>query len=311
MNNEEIKKSFTHKNLDNELYKSYVLALKDEKFKKLVTRLKIKEEIAMKYTSKLERTVQELNDCSTCKGLNNCPHQVKGCLSYPKVEGNRLRFNYVSCKYKNKEVQEEKLQAQIFEEPLEIRNARMGDIYTDDKKRMHIIRFVKKFYTNYQKNPHIRGCYLHGSFGSGKSFILAALLNELAKKGYKTTIVYYPTMLRILKESFNPESQYDYDELIYLLEKSDLLLLDDIGAEVVTEWSRDEILGTILQYRMDAKLPTFFTSNLTIDELETNLSRSKGNIDIVKAKRIIARIKQLTEDLELISDDRRKDYYKQ
>ena len=91
-----------------------------------------------------------------------------------------------------------------------------------------------------------------------------------------------------------------------LLKKSDVLLIDDIGAESVTSWSRDEILGTILQYRMDSGLPTFFTSNLTIEELETHLSNTKGSVDIVKAKRIIERIKHLTEDLELVSDNRRK-----
>lgn len=152
------------------------------------------------------------------------------------------------------------------------------------------------------KNPHIKGCYLHGSFGSGKSFILASLLNELARKGVNTTIIYYPEMLRVLKESFYD----DFDVKMDLLKKSDVLLIDDIGAEAVTSWSRDEILGTILQYRMDSELPTFFTSNLTIEELEAHLSNTKGSVDIVKSKRIIERIKHLTEDLELISDNRRK-----
>ncbi|MBR6072899.1 MAG: primosomal protein DnaI, partial [Bacilli bacterium] len=78
-----------------------------------------------------------------------------------------------------------------------------------------------------------------------------------------------------------------------------------IGAESVTAWSRDEVLQTILQYRMDEELPTFFTSNLTIDELERHLSETKDNIDKVKARRIIERIKQLTDDIEIISDNRR------
>ncbi len=303
---EEIKEQFTNKNLDYDLHKDYVLALKDANFKSFVTKLKITEEVAMKYTSKLQNTIKELNNCKNCKNINNCQNKVFGCVNYPHVEGNHLRFDYVACKYKIKALDDEKHSTKIFEEPLEIRNARMGDIYTDDKKRMHIIRFVKKFYTDYGKNPNIKGCYLHGSFGSGKSFILAALLNELAKKDIKTTIIYYPKMLRILKESFNPDSKYDYDNLMELLEKSDVLLIDDIGAETVTDWSRDEILGTILQYRMDAKLPTFFTSNLTIEELEEHLSYTKGNVDRVKARRIIERIKQLTEDLELVSDNRRK-----
>ena len=53
--------------------------------------------------------------------------------------------------------------------------------------------------------------------------------------------------------------------------------------ENVTPWGRDEILGTILQYRMENGLTTFFTSNLTYDELETVLSLSKGKIEELKA----------------------------
>lgn len=298
----ESNEKYKSNSLDYDLHKDYVVALKNADFKALVTRLKITEEVAMKYTSKLETTVQELSNCKNCKRLSDCKNKMYGCVNYPNVEGNRLRFDYVACKYKIKSIEEEKFSSHTFEEPPAIKNARMGDIYLDDKKRMHIIRFVKKFYTDYQKNTHIKGCYLHGSFGSGKSFILAALLNELARKGVNTTIIYYPEMLRVLKESFYD----DFDVKMDLLKKSDVLLIDDIGAEAVTTWSRDEILGTILQYRMDAELPTFFTSNLTIEELETHLANTKGTVDIVKSKRIIERIKHLTEDLELISDNRRK-----
>jgi primosomal protein DnaI len=51
---------------------------------------------------------------------------------------------------------------------------------------------------------------------------------------------------------------------------------------------------------------TFFTSNLTINELESHLSLSSNGVDKVKARRIIERIKQLTTDLELVSENRRK-----
>lgn len=287
--------------LDHALLKDYVKALKDENFKKLVTRLKISEDIAMKYTSKLERTVSELQRCSKCKCLEQCKNEVPGCVCYPKVEGTRLRFDYVTCKYKNEQMENDKYKSTVFEEPLVIRNARMADIDLTDKKRAHVIKWVKNFYSAYEKNKNIKGAYLHGSFGSGKSFILAALLNELAKKGAKTTIMYYPDMLVNLKKSFYD----DFDIKMELIKKCDILLIDDIGAETVTGWSRDEILGTILQYRMDSKLPTFFTSNLTLSELETHLATTKNGVDIVKAKRIIERIKQLTEDLELISENRR------
>ena len=83
------------------------------------------------------------------------------------------------------------------------------------------------------------------------------------------------------------------------------MLLDDIGAENCSAWARDEVLGPILQYRMESHLPTFFTSNLTIEELETSLAATATGVDKVKARRIIERIKQLTVTIELVSENRR------
>ena len=56
---------------------------------------------------------------------------------------------------------------------------------------------------------------------------------------------------------------------------------------------------------MDNNLTTFFTSNLNLKELEAHLSNSKNGVEEVKAKRIISRIEQLTEDLEMISKNLR------
>ena len=196
----------------------------------------------------------------------------------------------------------ELLKTECFSEPLSIKNASMKDIDLTDKKRKDVIKWINNFYKEYQKDGNIKGLYLHGSFGSGKSYLIAALFNELSKLGVKSIIVYYPELLRSLKESFND----DFEDRMYKLKTTDLLLIDDIGAESVSPWSRDEILGTILQYRMDAKLPTFFTSNLNREELISHLAYTKNGVDMVKAKRIIERINQLTVDMELISENRRK-----
>lgn len=295
-------KDFKSYDLERNLLKEYVKASKNEDFSKTVSRLGLTEEIAMKYTSKLERTTEELNNCSKCKCLEECKNSVRGCVYYPKQNDDRLSFDYVTCKYMKEYLEKSKYKSEVFEEPRAIEMARMADIDLTDKNRAKVIKWVKDFYKEYQTNKNIKGCYLHGSFGSGKSFIIAALLNELALKKSKSVIMYYPEMLRKLKESFYD----DFDVKMDLIKKCDLLLIDDIGAEAVSTWSRDEILGTILQYRMDASLPTFFTSNLSIEELEGHLAQTKTGVDIVKAKRIIERIKQLTVDLELISENRRK-----
>ena len=56
---------------------------------------------------------------------------------------------------------------------------------------------------------------------------------------------------------------------------------------------------------MNNHMTTFFTSNLTILELEYHLSLAKSSLDKVKARRIIERIKQLTLDMEIITDNKR------
>ena len=177
----------------------------------------------------------------------------------------------------------------------------MADIDITDKKRIPIIKWLKNFYDTYDRNGKFKGLYLHGNFGCGKTYLIAALFNELAKKKISSEIVYFPELLRDLKVNFDLMG----DTLDYL-EEVDLLLIDDIGAEKVTEWGRDEILGTILQKRMNNYKTTFFTSNLTIPELEQHLNMNKYSDDEIRARRIIERVKQLTEDMELISENKRK-----
>lgn len=284
--------------LREELLKEYEKSMEDEEFKKLVSLNKIPADIVMKNNTKLMDTCDELKNCKGCKGLHECKNNVSGHVLYPKYDGT-LKFVYMPCRYQKlmkKKLQEKK------DNLNEIDKARMKDIDINDKNRVKVIKWLKNFYDNYEVFNSMKGLYLHGSFGSGKTFLIASLFNELKiNKNATTEVVYFPDLLRNMKEDFSM-----VEEKINYLENVDLLLIDDIGAENVTSWGRDEILGTILQYRMNNKLPTFFTSNLTIGELENNLAIAKNSEDKVKARRIIERIKQLTEDLELVSINRRK-----
>ena len=303
---EELNKStnkFLVGDLNDTLKRDYVSSLKDKKFASLVNKLKLTDEVGMKYTSKLEHTIENLKNCENCKCLNECKNEVNGCVYYPQKNEDKLDFNYVACKYKNKSIEENKINKSFtLGISNEIKNASMSEIDINDKKRVELIKWLKKFYDEYPNSK--KGLYLHGSFGSGKTYLVAALLNELAKKNYTTVIMYYPEMLSRLKSTFD-NIEESYNEVFDKIKTCDILLIDDIGAETVTNWSRDEILGTILQYRMEHELSTFLTSNLTIEELETHLSLVKNNMDKVKARRIIERIKQLTTDIELISVNRR------
>lgn len=276
---------------------SYLEACKDKEFKKLVKYLNVSDDIAMKYTSSLESTVEELSHCKDCPGLIHCQNRLDGHVMFPASKNNQVIFSYVACKH---QIEMRNKEANKMTKDKELAMASMVDIDSTDKKRVPVIKWLANFCKTYDRNEIHKGLYLHGTFGCGKTYLIAAAFNELAKKRISTEIVYYPELLRDLKSDFDT-----FADRIDYLENVDLLLIDDIGAEKVTEWSRDEILGTILQKRMNNYKTTFFTSNLTLEELEEHLIMNSNNDEIFKARRIIERIKKLTEDLELKSENKR------
>jgi len=279
-------------------------AKEDNAFLEILNKYKIEDELAYKYTSTLEKSACEYKNCMTCKNLLSCKNEVTGHCYLPEVDklNNRLIFDYAPCKYQIKQTREQSHRKNLItiNLPLDIVNASMKGIDVSDKKRVALIKWLDNFINKVEKDKHQKGLYLSGSFGSGKTYLVSAALNELAKNNKKVAMIYWPMFIKKMKE-FNEEANLLFTKVM----KSDVLLIDDMGAETTTAWSRDEILATILQYRMEEHLPTFFTSNLKIEELEVHLSTTKDATDMVKARRIIERIKQLTDSMELISVNRR------
>jgi len=286
---------------------NFIKALKDPDFVKVVNSLDVPDKIKYKYTSSLKEIASNIKTCANCKGLAFCPYEIKGVYKDTQVENNVISFVYKNCPYKEKEIKDKAYLKNIYsyKMPKEISNASFKKIYKDDSNRLETIKYLKTFYDNFSKGKYYKGLYLYGNFGCGKTYLISALFNELAKKDIRSTIIYFPEFLRSLKASFNnPEDNYNerFDEV----KESPLLLLDDIGAEKISDWARDEVLGVILQYRMEEHLPTFFTSNLSLKELEDHLMITNKADDKVKARRIMERIKYLCEELKMISVNRRE-----
>lgn len=293
-------------NIDDELNEYFDESLNDLMFKKIVSSLDIERDEIIKYTSLIKESACELHNCNGCKNLLECRNEVNGYVYYPEVVDDNIVFNYIPCKYKKKMDKELAYQKNIytFSIPKELTRASMRDIHIDDKNRIEVIKWIKEFIDDYKQGVSRKGLYLTGNFGCGKTYLLTAMLNELAKSNHKVAIVYFPEFLRKLKSSFSSDG--DFQDSYDLIKNVELLLIDDIGAETTTSWSRDEILGTILQHRMEEGLTTFFTSNFNIEELEDHLSVSKSGVEKVKAKRIIERIKQLADVKIMISENKRK-----
>lgn len=292
--------------INNSLKVDFNKELNNPYFSLVLEKIDLEENKLYKYTSRIKDCANEEQNCQNCKGLCFCKNEMKGYKLIPNVLDNKINFEYEACSYMKKNLKETSFlnNIKLYNEPSELKNARIKDIYIDDKSRVEVIKYINDYIKNYNKD-RLKALYLTGSFGSGKTYLISALFNELAKQNVSSVIVYFPEFLRTLKSSFN-DIENSYNERFNYVKNAKLLLIDDIGAENLTTWGRDEILGTILQYRMQENLPTFFTSNLNMKELEEHLSITTSSSDKVKARRIIERIKYLTDEMTLIGINRRK-----
>lgn len=186
--------------------------------------------------------------------------------------------------------------------PASLKKASLAQVDLDDMERLPIFEKLLAFVEQY---PTIRkGLYLYGDFGVGKSFMVAALAHDLSeKRGVSSTLLHYPSFVIDVK---NAIGDGNVKTLVDEIKLSEVLILDDIGAEQSTAWVRDEILQVILQYRMQENLPTFFTSNFNFEELEQHFAKGKhGNDETWEARRVMERIRYLAEETRLEGVNRR------
>ena len=150
-----------------------------------------------------------------------------------------------------------------------------------------------------------RGVYVYGPTGTGKTYLMGCIYNYFKQNGKEPAILYYPEFIRKIKSKISNNS---YDFYIDLIRNEEILIIDDIGAENITEFIRDEVLGPIINHREAEKLPTFFSSNLSIDDLSELLSNGRTTIDKTKALRIVERIHSLSIS-HFLDGENEREYY--
>lgn len=186
--------------------------------------------------------------------------------------------------------------------PATLKKASLAQVDLDDLGRLPVFEKLLAFVEQY---PAIqKGLYLYGDFGVGKSFMVAALAHDLSeKRGVSSTLLHYPSFVIDVKNAIGDGK---VKTLVDEIKLSEVLILDDIGAEQSTPWVRDEILQVILQYRMQENLPTFFTSNFNFEDLEKHFAKGKnGNDETWEARRVMERIRYLAEETRLEGVNRR------
>ena len=223
---------------------------------------------------------EDVQKCKDCKGLYQCHKVSKGMKQAVHVENHHLKTVLVPCKY-GKEI----LEKQNILSHITVSNV-SDDLLLSDLKSIKDImnKELASTIDHFLSNTSKKGLFICGPSGCGKSTLAGFLTRSLAKKGYHLGYVHFPTYLIDLKNSFN---EFGNDNNIEELRNVDYLVIDDLGGENVTGWSRDEVLAAVLTYRNQNKKITLFTSQYTQDDLIKIYTLKKDAREKIKVERLL------------------------
>ncbi len=124
------------------------------------------------------------------------------------VDNNRIKIRYLQCPCKIK-YDEERFEAELITShhmQRDTLNAKLKDIYMNHRDRLDVAMAADDICTAITNGEQVKGLYLYGPFGTGKSFILGAIANQLKSKKVRSTIIYLPEFIRTLKGGFKDGS---------------------------------------------------------------------------------------------------------
>ena len=236
---------------------------------------------------------EERRHCARCKGLDYCKNNEKGySLSVNEFD----EFSIEECKYQRVERQKRNSLIKTLYLPDGILDAKLESFDTNSESRKKIFTHITEYGLKKNGESFDKGLLLYGSFSRGKTYALAVIANELSKRNVPSLLIYFPDLVLDLKGAIGTNR---FEELINMLKDIEVLMLDDLGSENMTPWLRDEILGPIINYRMMAKKPIYFSSNLNPNDLKKHLAIDDSASSKLKADRILSRLTSLAEVLNM------------
>ncbi len=255
------------------------------------------------------RAEREIAICEKCVGLP-CVRE-KDCRPFISVEEGfdkkrRAVIRYGLCKYQNAQNKMKRLDRafRAAKIPPQYRDKTFSD-YEVTADNSIAVEKAKEFLSTDKG-----GLFFFGNPGTGKTFLASIVTQEFLKSNKSAIFGDVPTLLEILRSSFDDESTKITD-LMDDLAKVDLLVLDDLGTEIPTEWAVERIYSIINQ-RYNAEKPVIVTSNLELGKLAWRLNHPKKTykqndekFPNVTGSRIVSRLAQMCERIELTGEDRR------
>lgn len=128
---------------------------------------------------------------------------------------------------------------------------------------------------------------LEGTYGCGKTHLAAAIANERLNRGDLVLFITAPDLLDHLRSTYGPSSEISYDQMFERIRGSQLLILDDLGAENPSPWAQEKLFQ-LLDHRYTHKLPTVITTNIDMDAFDARIRSRLLDENFVRRIRITA-----------------------
>jgi DNA replication protein DnaC len=105
-----------------------------------------------------------------------------------------------------------------------------------------------------------RGLLFIGPVGVGKTHLAVAIIKGLIDNGFACIFTEFGSLLKEIQDSYNPISKSSELRVLAPIYQADVLVLDELGATIPTDWVRDTMYQIINKRYNDKKL-TIFTTN--------------------------------------------------
>ncbi|MFB0566843.1 MAG: ATP-binding protein [Candidatus Aminicenantaceae bacterium] len=171
------------------------------------------------------------------------------------------------------------------------------------------LKISKQFVKNYPVQEV--GLLFIGPCGVGKTHLAVAICRELIEKKSVPCYFYdFRGLIKDIQNTYTPDSLFSESEVLAPVFKSDLLVLDELGAKRTSAWI-EETIFYIINQRYNHKRLTVFTSNYLDTEEEEDTRNSyfkKGDDSLVDriGVRLRSRLYEMCKIVNIWGDDYRK-----